>query len=174
MKTTAYRIDPETRIYVEDVELTQNSRGAYDVPELHYIDALPDAGPGMLILRNDELNGWVVLPDKRGTAYSTLDGSQVEWSQAGDLPDYLTKKAPGSDTQSWNGDYWQNDEKRVADKKARLLADVMQKITPLRYAIDLEDSTDEEKALYDKLKIYTVALSRVDEKNPSWPVEPNA
>lgn len=47
-----------------------------------------------------------------------------------------------------------------------------EKIATLQDAVDLDITTDDEKAQLDKWKKYRVLVNRVDTSNPDWPEQP--
>ncbi|EBT1585075.1 tail fiber assembly protein, partial [Salmonella enterica] len=57
-------------------------------------------------------------------------------------------------------------------KKAKLLEEAENVITPLARAVKLNIATDEEVKRLDTWELYSVLVSRVDTKNPDWPDKP--
>lgn len=110
-------------------------------------------------------------------AFDTEEISAANWT-ADLAPDGLYRgRYTGSRAQSgeWVGGTWVDDGtppapteelQRAAQSQARARADAA--IAPLQDALDLDDATDEERALLMAWKAYRVALSRVD-RQVGWP-----
>lgn len=57
-------------------------------------------------------------------------------------------------------------------KKAKLLEEAENVITPLARAVKLNIATDEEIKQLEAWELYSVLVSRVDISNPGWPEKP--
>ncbi|EAQ7977982.1 tail fiber assembly protein, partial [Salmonella enterica] len=57
-------------------------------------------------------------------------------------------------------------------KKAKLLEEAENVITPLARAVKLNIATDEETKQLEAWELYSVLVSRVDTDNPDWPEKP--
>jgi len=64
----------------------------------------PEAGDGEVVVWRDDV--WAVVPDYRGPAYQTTDGSEVEHSMPGELPPELTTLPRPSAAHFWGGLDW--------------------------------------------------------------------
>ncbi|QHJ76927.1 MAG: hypothetical protein [Bacteriophage sp.] len=128
----------------------------------------------------------VQVEDNRGNFYSTETGELIEFTEFGKVPSTLTKKAPTSPYDKWDGKKWVTDEaaKREALKdealaqRDSLLAMATDKIAPLQDAVDLDMATDEEVASLKEWKKYRVQLSRVEQQagfpaDMEWPKSPS-
>ncbi|WPN56705.1 MULTISPECIES: tail fiber assembly protein [unclassified Pseudomonas] len=118
------------------------------------------------------------VEDRRGMVYRTDSGRSEEWTRLGELPDgYTDAPCPGLHY-VWFDGAWQLDSaaqlaaaaSEVRIERDFLLRDAGVKIAPLQYAHDLGDATAEEEAVLLSLKLYSVALSRI-EKQPGYPLQ---
>ena len=125
----------------------------------------------------------VQVADNRGNYYSTQTGEPVEFNEFGKVPSTLTKKAPTSPYDKWDGKKWVTDEKVKSDalknealaQRDSLLSMASEKIAPLQDAVDLDMATDEEVASLKEWKKYRVLLNRIEQQtgfpdNIDWPV----
>ncbi len=127
----------------------------------------------------------VQVKDNRGIYYSKETGDKVEYTEYGDLPDTLTKKAPSSQYDKWDGKKWVKDEQaeiedlkqQALSQKEILLLKASEKIAPLQDSVDIEEATDDEIAKLKEWKKYRVLLNRIESQpnfpnNVDWPVMP--
>ena len=127
----------------------------------------------------------IQVADNRGSYYSIETGEPVEYTEFGKVPKTLTKKAPASPYDKWDGKKWVADEaaKSEALKKGalaqrdNLLAMATEKIAPLQDAVDLDMATDEEVAELKEWKKYRVQLNRIEQQagfpdSVVWPIFP--
>lgn len=128
----------------------------------------------------------VQMADNRGSYYSTETGELVTFNEFGKVPITLTKKAPTSPYDKWDGKKWVTDETVKSDalknealaQRDSLLSMASEKIAPLQDAVDLDMATDEEVANLKEWKKYRVLLNRVDQQvgfpnSIEWPVITN-
>lgn len=88
-------------------------------------------------------NGEVTqIKDNRGIYYLKETGEAIEYKELGDIPNTLTKKAPASPYDKWDGKKWVKDEE--AEKQAQRASIVP--ITKRQAMLQLD-----EIGLYDKL-----------------------
>ncbi|HHY6415160.1 TPA: tail fiber assembly protein [Salmonella enterica] len=143
--------------------------------------APPDIPASHIAVFDAETQTWSLHEDHRGeTVYDTTTGNQVYISALGPLPENVTSVSPGGEYQKWDGKTWVKDEAaektaqllQAEETKSRLLQMASEKIAPLQDAVDLDITTDDEKAQLDKWKKYRVLVNRVDTSNPDWPEQP--
>lgn len=137
-------------------------------------EALPVKTGYVWLYKNGEITQ---VKDNRGTYYLKETGEAFEFNEYGDVPDMLTKKAPYSPYDKWDGKKWVKDED--AEKQALKLQAVAQrdnylaiaseKIAPLQDAVDIDEATDEEINLLRNWKKYRVLLNRI-EKQEEFPL----
>lgn len=148
---------------------------------------------GSIISKANCLHAWlckngeaVQVADNRGNYYSTETGELVEFNEFGKIPNTLTKKAPTSPYDRWDGKKWVTDEaaknealkKGALAQKDNLLAMAAEKIAPLQDAVDLDMATDEEVASLKEWRKYRVQLNRVEQQvefpdSIEWPKSPS-
>jgi hypothetical protein len=85
------------------------SRGC-GLPAGATLEEPPQAGDGEVVVWRDE--AWVVVPDYRGVAYRTTDGTEVTHSMPGELPAELTTLPRPSAAYIWDGLVWALDAAR--------------------------------------------------------------
>lgn len=126
------------------------------------------------------------VEDNRGSYYSTETGGHVEFAEFGKVPSTLTKEAPTSPYDKWDGKNWVTDEAAKSDalknealaQRDSLLSMASKKIAPLQDAVDLDMATDEEVASLREWKKYRVLLNRIEQQTGfpdsiEWPVIPS-
>lgn len=127
----------------------------------------------------------VQVIDNRGSYYSTETGEPVNFTEFGKVPTILTKKAPTSPYDKWDGKKWVTDEtaktealkKESLTQKDRLLAIASEKIAPLQDAVDLDMATNEETTTLKEWRKCRVQLNRIEQQTGfpnqiEWPVMP--
>ncbi|ECF5915964.1 tail fiber assembly protein [Salmonella enterica subsp. salamae] len=143
--------------------------------------APPDIPASHIAVFDAETQTWSLHEDHRGeTVYDTTTGNQVYISDPGPLPENVTSVSPDGEYQKWDGKTWVKDEAaektaqllQAEETKSRLLQMASEKIATLQDAVDLDITTDDEKAQLDKWKKYRVLVNRVDTSNPDWPEQP--
>lgn len=180
---------------------------AYTKPHLAVLEPPPAIPEGMVALFKTVLDpimsinfgdygtgDWLIVEDHRKTQlYKKTNGDQFEFDQfyngLGAIPEHLTTKPRPTSDHVWKDDDWWLDpalaelrhyEAKKSEVDARIvleLAKTTQRISPLQDAVDLEEATEDELALYTALKKYRVLLNRVITQegyplNVDWPVEP--
>lgn len=132
---------------------------------------------------NVEKDAWEILEDYRAfELYDTQTGEQVQLHAIGPLPDTLTVKHPTGPLVKWSDGQWVEDEEAIKNLNTNQLFErkrvemdyANQQIAILADAIDLGMATNDEQALYNKLRRFRVLLSRADPSNPpeNWPELP--
>ncbi|EAV5238234.1 tail fiber assembly protein [Salmonella enterica] len=145
--------------------------------------APPDIPSSHIAVFDAETQTWSLQEDHRGeTVYDTTTGNQMYISEPGPLPENATSVSPGGEYQKWDSKakVWVKDEaaekaaqlRQAEETKNRLLQIASEKIAPLQDAVDLDISTDDEKAQLGEWKKYRVLVNRVDTSNPDWPEQP--
>ncbi|NMZ35353.1 tail fiber assembly protein [Pseudomonas proteolytica] len=128
---------------------------------------------------------WLTVDDLRGVKYSKVDGSTVQWSELGAIPDDLTDLPYPGPFNKWNGAEWEIDveaeQLELANQtliaREGLLVVATLRIAPLQDAVDIDDATSNDLAMLKKWKQYRVALSRIEQQagfplTIEWPVAP--
>ena len=109
----------------------------------------------------------------------------MEFTEFGKVPTSLTKKAPASLYDKWDGKKWVTDQtakdealkKEVLAQRDSLLAMATDKTAPLQDAVDLDMATYEEAASLKAWKKYRVLLIRIEQQagfpdSIEWPIFP--
>ncbi|WP_445493733.1 tail fiber assembly protein [Photorhabdus sp. SF281] len=147
-------------------------------------DAPPDIKEGYVACRSSDLTHWLIVSDNRGkTAYNKQTRLPQEVIEIGELPETLTFKKPATDYDKWEGQEWVVDKdllkshqiEEVKQQKATLLRQANEILSLLQDSVDLEISTESEKAALLAWKKYRVLLSRVDTSQApdiEWPEVP--
>lgn len=131
-------------------------------------------------------NGEIIqVKDNRGTYYLKETGEAVTYKELGDIPNTLTKKAPTSPYDKWDGKKWLKDEEaetqalkqQAVTQRDNYLVMASEKIAPLQDAVDIDEATDEEVAKLKEWKKYRVQLNRLESQSGfpreiDWPVVP--
>lgn len=129
--------------------------------------------------------GPVLLPDHRGTVYSTATGEEQSFNELGALPLGLTVDPRPGPFHVWQAGAWHLDAaaqmaaqsiKAKGDRDSRL-ASAQLRIAPLQYAVNLDMATEQEKAALLAWMRYSVELNRVEAQpgyplTIEWPVPP--
>lgn len=144
---------------------------------------LPPAAPGRVWVWAD--GAAIEVADRRGPAYRTEDGDEVQWTELGELPEGLTDQPQPGLYHVWTPEGWQLDRaaehraliKLELAKRDGLLYEAGLRIAPLQDAVDLEKATKEESALLLAWKSYRVDLSRLESQDGfpadiGWPTPP--
>lgn len=129
---------------------------------------------------------WQVVADFRGIKYAKSDGSSVQWSELGSVPEDLTDIPYPGPFHKWVDSAWQFDAQAEHSDLSRqalisrdgLLAIATLRIDPLQDAVDIDDATSSDVAMLKKWKQYRVALNRIEQQaefplNIEWPVAPS-
>lgn len=145
----------------------------------------PAAKDGFALVFDEKTKKWTQVEDHRNeVVYDITTGNQVTITVLGkvDTAKYTTV-APTSQYDEWDGSKWVVNETKkheadvaVADAtKSSLYAEADRNIKDLQFAVDLDITTDAEKAELIEWKKYCVYLNRVDtSKAPdiTWPAKP--
>ena len=87
--------------------------GNWLIPANSSLELPPDTVKGEAVVLSAQ--GWIILPDYRGTAYSTLTGELIEYTQLGELPDGLTAQPRPTACHIWENGAWTID-KAMSDR----------------------------------------------------------
>lgn len=135
-----YFFDPETGefLYAAEQELSSLD----PVEPLGYEDAIsiapPEEKPEHNAVVLADKSGWECVEDHRGkNAWSTDDGTKIEISDLGPLPDNITTLAPPSVFHKWKDGDWSLDKNAVIDaKKREILAERDRQIEEGGFKVD--------------------------------------
>jgi hypothetical protein len=161
-----YNADPVTGEFIGTAFADPDplTPGSWLFPAHAYSDEPPAALPGEVAVRSGD--GWAVVPDHRGTVYSTETGAAQEYHSLGALPEGLTTTARPSEAHCWSGEGWELDpvveaSLAAAARSAEIL-DALRIIDaasarPLR-AILVGSATDADRARLTDLDSQATAL----------------
>jgi hypothetical protein len=129
----------------------------------------------------------VQIADRRGPAYRTDNGDELQWAELGELPEGLTDQPRPGPLHIWTPEGWKLDQaaehaamiKLELAARDGLLYEAGLRIAPLQDAVDLEKATKEEKELLRAWKSYRVDLNRIEDQagfpsNIDWPTPPES
>lgn len=128
---------------------------------------------------------WTLLADHRGEkVYSTTTGTEVEITELGDYPASITRLAPSTSFDKWDGSQWVTDtEAQQASEvstalktKAALISEANSTTQAWQTQLLLGIITDTDKAALTKWMTYVQAVQSVDTSaapNITWPVKPD-
>lgn len=176
---TVHGFDSVTHEYLDsyDVRIFEGT----GIPGSSTLIMAPAADAGHTVCWNG--SEWQIVIDLRGTtAYEKATGVPATVKNLGPLPDALTRIAPTTQYDKWDGTAWVTDADAqaaaeiVAAKQQRtaLLVAANAEISWRQDAVDADIATDEEKTALAEWKKYRVLLMRVDTAAPVWPVAPAA
>ncbi|MGL9722068.1 tail fiber assembly protein, partial [Symbiopectobacterium sp.] len=183
---TVYRVHPDTREYLnanDEYLMVDVGLPAHSYPDK---PVLPPAGQAL----RRSLDGlyWEHVPDYRGkTVYNTgtREASTVE--AMGELAEEVTLLAPATEFDIWNGNKWVTDKAAQHTAEAQAVQQAAKRefasrltvanarIQPLQDAVDLDMTTEAERAQFIAWKKYRVLLNRVDISTApdiAWPTPP--
>lgn len=161
-----YNADPVTGEFIGTAHADPDplNPGNWLLPAHSCLAAPPPAGPGVASVRQGD--GWLVVPDHRGTVYSTETGEPLEFSNLGDLPYGLTATPRPSEAHRWSAEGWRLDPAIAAGlvatrRRVEILAALATidaaSARPLR-AILVGSATDEDRARLTELDDQAAAL----------------
>ncbi|HHL5209832.1 TPA: tail fiber assembly protein [Klebsiella pneumoniae] len=155
------------------------------LPAFSCLDEPPMQTEYQVAVRSEDNSSWSVTDDYRGiTVYDIQTLASHVITEPGPIPDTVTRLAPLTPYDKWNGSAWVTDANALhaADvaaaevQKKQLIAQVSADISILQDAVTLNMATDEEKTRLTSLQTYRVLLNRVDTSlapNILWPVSTN-
>lgn len=129
-------------------------------------------------------NGWVLLEDHRGEkVYSTTTGLEVAISALGDYPASVTKLAPTTSFDKWDGTQWVTDKaaqqasgvNAAVKTKAALISEANSITQAWQTQLLLGIITDADKATLTRWMTYVQAVQAVDTTVApaiKWPDKP--
>ena len=141
------------------------------LPAASTTEAPPGCDVNQVAVRMENNAGWYVTDDYRGVVvYDIQTQSSLIISELGPIPDTVTRIAPETPYDKWDGSAWVTDvdaqhieDVETAEKqKSELLAKVSAEISILQDAVNLDMATSDEVARLRSLQTYRVLLNRVD------------
>ena len=113
---TVYVID-DNREYTGSVEMLISA--GTTLPPRAFLDAPPEAEEGKAILRAEDGQSWILVPDYRGQrVYATDNSGPMEIKLPGEVPEGYTLLVPATPYDNWDGKKW------VTDKEAQKLGQI--------------------------------------------------
>lgn len=111
----AYGVHPATRELVGSTFADPDpmNEGAWLVPAHAFLENPPSPSAGHTVRRTEDLTGWEVVPDNRGTIYSTETGHATSLNELGELPEGFTKQPRPDEFHVWGGHAWVLDDAAV-------------------------------------------------------------
>lgn len=129
-------------------------------------------------------DGWALLADHRDEkVYSTTTGLEVAITALGDYPADVTKEAPVTPFDKWDGSQWVTDKaaQKASDvnaavkKKAELISEANSTTQAWQTQLLLGIITDTDKATLTRWMTYVQAIQAVDASAApaiTWPAKP--
>lgn len=179
---TVYNFDPETGLSTgSSPEYLAKGVG---IPASSTHEAPPDDVAGMAcIFKNGK---WTQIADHRGEeVYSTTTGLKSVITELGDYPADVTRLAPSTSFDKWDGSKWVTDEtaQKLSDvnaasqMKASLINEANSTTQAWQVQLLLGMITDADKAALTSWMTYIQAVQAVDTSSApavTWPVKPDS